>query len=137
GVPIESKECLDLTGTTSTFGIGSRRQHCAKADERHVARLRAAGAIVLGKTNVPQVLLSFETDNSVYGRTRNPWDLSRTPGGSSGGQAAIIAAGGVPIGLGTDLGGSNRVPAAFCGVVGFKPPSGRLPCEGRVRLHPG
>jgi fatty acid amide hydrolase len=131
GVPMTIKECLDLAGTPSTFGIGSRANHRATTDEVHVARLRAAGAIVLGKTNVPQVLLSFETDSPVYGRTQNPWDLSRTPGGSSGGQAAIMAAGGVPIGLGTDLGGSNRLPAAYCGIVGFKPTAGRMPDEGR------
>jgi fatty acid amide hydrolase len=131
GVPITVKECLDLEGTPSTFGIESRANHRATADERHVARLRAAGAIVLGKTNVPQVLLSFETENPVYGRTVNPWDASRSPGGSSGGQAAIMAAGGAPLGLGTDLGGSNRLPAAYCGIVGFKPTAGRLVDEGR------
>jgi fatty acid amide hydrolase len=131
GVPITVKECLDLAGTPSTFGILSRTGHRATVDETHVARLRAAGAIVLGKTNVPQVLLSFETDNPVYGRTLNPWDLARTPGGSSGGQAAIMAAGGAPLGLGTDLGGSNRLPAAYCGIVGFKPTAGRMPDEGR------
>jgi fatty acid amide hydrolase len=131
GVPIAIKECIDLAGTPSTFGISSRAHHRAAVDDIHVARLRAAGAIVLGKTNVPQVLLSFETDNPLYGRTVSPWDASRTPGGSSGGQAAITAAGGVPLGLGTDLGGSSRLPAAYCGIVGFKPSAGRMPDNGR------
>src|SRR5262249_49131457 len=80
------------------------------------------------------VLLSFETTNPVYGRTMNPWDLSRTPGASSGGQAAIIAAGGVPLGLGTDIAASSRMPAAYCGIVGFKPTAGRMPDEGRFSV---
>ena len=131
GVPITIKECIDLAGTPSTFGIPSRANHRADADDPHVARLRAAGAIVLAKTNVPQVLLSFETDNPLYGRTLNPWDNARTPGGSSGGQAAITAAGGVPLGLGTDLGGSSRLPPAYCGIVGYKATAGRMPDNGR------
>ncbi len=132
GVPITIKECLDLEGTPSTFGLPSRRNTLATTDDPYVARLRRAGAIVLGKTNVAQLLFYFESDNPTYGRTVNPWDGERTPGGSSGGQAAIIAAGGSAIGLGTDLAGSNRVPAAFCGVVGLKPTAGRLPDLGRL-----
>ncbi|HEX7926048.1 MAG TPA: amidase family protein, partial [bacterium] len=131
GVPVTVKECLDVTGTPSTFGITLRKAHRAEADDPYVARLRAAGAIVLGKTNVAQLLAYIESDNPVYGLTRNPWDGERTPGGSSGGQAAIIAAGGSPLGLGTDIGGSNRVPAAFCGIVGIKPTTGRMPDLGR------
>src|ERR1051325_10486293 len=115
GVPITVKECLDVVGTPSTFGFASRAKDLATADEIHVARLRNAGAIVLGKTNVAQLLLFFESDNPVYGPTNNPWNLERTPGGSSGGEAAIIAAGGSALGIGTDLGGSIRVPAALCG----------------------
>jgi fatty acid amide hydrolase len=95
-----------------------------------VARLRLAGAIILGKTNVSQLLLYYESDNPVYGRTNNPWNLERAPGGSSGGQAAIIAAGGSPMGLGTDIGGSIRSPAASCGIAGFKPTAGRTPDAG-------
>jgi fatty acid amide hydrolase len=132
GVPITIKECLDLAGTPSTFGLPSRARELATADDPVVARLRAAGAIVLGKTNVAQLLFYFESDNPLYGRTNHPTDPERTPGGSSGGQAAIIATGGSPIGIGTDLGGSNRVPAAFCGIVGFKPTAGRLPDRGRL-----
>jgi fatty acid amide hydrolase len=131
GVPITVKECLDLAGTPSTFGIPGRAGLRADADDVYVARLRRAGAIVLGKTNVAQLLFFLETDNPVYGRTQNPHDPLRSSGGSSGGQAAIIAAGGSAIGLGTDLGGSSRVPAAFCGIVGLKPTAGRLPDAGR------
>ncbi|HEX8995284.1 MAG TPA: amidase family protein [Ktedonobacterales bacterium] len=127
GVPITVKECFELTGTPATYGLPSRAQALATEDDRYIQRLRAAGAIIVGKTNVSQLLLYIEADNPLYGRTNNPWNLERTPGGSSGGQASIIAAGGSPLGLATDIGGSIRVPAAFCGVVGLKPTAGRLP----------
>jgi fatty acid amide hydrolase len=126
GVPVTIKECLDLEGTPATFGVPSRKARLATRDEKHVARLRAAGAIVLGKTNVAQLLLFIETDNPVYGRTNNPHDPgARSAGGSSGGEGALLAAGATALGLGTDIGGSVRVPASFCGVVGLKPTSGR------------
>jgi fatty acid amide hydrolase len=131
GVPITVKECLDLAGTPSTFGLPSRASVMAQRDDAYVARMRAAGAVVVGKTNVAQLLMFLESDNPVYGRTSNPWDLSRTCGGSSGGEGAIIAAGGSPLGLGTDIGGSVRTPAAFCGIAGIKPTAGRLPDAGR------
>jgi fatty acid amide hydrolase len=131
GVPVTIKECLDLQGMASTFGLQSRVQHCASEDEVHVARLRAAGAIPIAKTNVAQALFYYESDNPVYGRTLNPWNAQRTPGGSSGGEAALIASGASPLGLGTDLGGSLRVPAAFCGIASFKPTSGRCDDFGR------
>jgi fatty acid amide hydrolase len=134
GVPVTIKECLDLAGTPSTFGLPSRARIQATADDVYVARMRAAGAIVLGKTNVAQLLFYYESDNPVYGRTNNPWNPARTPGGSSGGEAAIIAAGGSPLGLGTDIGGSSRVPAAFCGIAGFKPTAGRTPDAGRYSV---
>ncbi|HEY7851212.1 MAG TPA: amidase family protein [Ktedonobacterales bacterium] len=127
GVPITVKECFDVTGTPATYGLPSRAHTLATEDDLYVARLRAAGAIIVGKTNLSQLLLYIESDNPLYGRTNNPWNLERTPGGSSGGQAAIIAAGGSPLGLATDIGGSIRVPAAFCGVVGMKPTAGRTP----------
>ncbi len=127
GVPITVKECFDVVGTPATYGLPSRAQTLATEDDRYIRRLRAAGAIIVGKTNVPQLLLYTEADNPLYGRTNNPWNLERTPGGSSGGQAAIIAAGGSPLGLATDIGGSIRVPASFCGVVGMKPTAGRTP----------
>ncbi|MCS7056934.1 MAG: amidase [Thermoflexales bacterium] len=123
GVPITIKECLDLAGTPSTFGMPSRRADIAQADDLYVARLVACGAIVLGKTNVPQALIYNESSNALYGRTNNPWDVTRTAGGSSGGEAAIIAAGGSPLGLGTDIGGSLRLPAHFCGIASLKPTS--------------
>jgi fatty acid amide hydrolase len=137
GVPVTIKECLDLTGTPSTFGIPSHARILAQQDDPYVARLRQAGAIILGKTNVAQLLLYYESDNPLYGRTNNPWSLERTPGGSSGGQAAIIAAGGSPLGLGTDLGGSLRIPATFCGIASLKPTAGRLPDQGRYSLPLG
>lgn len=137
GVPVTIKECLDLAGTPSTFGLSTRAGHCAQTDELHVARLRAAGAIVLGKTNVSQCLIYTEADNPLYGRTNNPWQLARTPGGSSGGEGAIIAAGGSALGLGTDIGGSVRVPAAFCGIASLKPTSGRFPDPGRYSVPVG
>jgi fatty acid amide hydrolase len=137
GLPITIKECFDLTGSPATFGLVSRREDVASGDDRYVAALRGAGAIVLGKTNVSQLLLYIESDNPVYGVSRNPWDLDRTPGGSSGGQAAIVAAGGSALGLGNDIGGSVRVPAAFCGIVGFKPSADRMPDEGRGSMPLG
>jgi fatty acid amide hydrolase len=137
GVPITIKEHLDLTGTPSTFGLSSRASVFATQDDPWVARLRAAGAIILGKTNVSQLLLYHESDNPVYGRTNNPWNLERSPGGSSGGQAAIIAAGGAPLGLGTDIGGSIRVPATSCGIVGMKPTAGRCDDPGRYSAPMG
>ncbi|HEX9037249.1 MAG TPA: amidase family protein [Ktedonobacterales bacterium] len=127
GVPVTIKEALDLVGTPSTYGLPSRAKSLATEDDLYVARLRAAGAVILGKTNVSQLLLYTESDNPLYGRANNPWNLDRTPGGSSGGQAAIIAASGSPLGLGTDIGGSIRVPAAYCGIAGIKPTAGRLP----------
>jgi amidase len=108
-----------------------------KADATAVARLRAAGAIILGKTNVPELAGAIETDNLVYGRTNNPYDLARTPGGSSGGESAIVAACGSPLGLGTDAGGSIRIPAHFCGLAAIKPTSGRVPRTGQFPLPMG
>ena len=137
GVPITIKECLDLAGTPSTFGLETLANTTATADDRYVARLRAAGAVVLGKTNVSQLLMFVESDNPVYGRTNNPWNLARSAGGSSGGQGAIIAAGGSPLGLGTDIGGSLRIPAAFCGIASLKPTAGRTPDAGRYSVPIG
>jgi fatty acid amide hydrolase len=137
GVPITMKESLDLAGSPSTFGVTAHRHDFPRKDDPYVARLRSAGAVVLGKTNVSQLLMFVETDNPVYGRTNNPWNLARSPGGSSGGEAAIIAALGSPLGVGTDIGGSCRNPAACCGVVGFKPTAGRLPDFGRGSMPIG
>lgn len=130
GVPVTIKECHDVAGTCTSLGLPSRIHHRAREDAPSVARLRKAGAIILGKTNVPQLLLYYETDNPVYGCTNNPWDLGRSPGGSSGGEGAILAAGGSALGLGSDVGGSIRIPAHFCGIHGLKPTSRRLSGKG-------
>jgi Asp-tRNA(Asn)/Glu-tRNA(Gln) amidotransferase A subunit family amidase len=96
-------------------------------DDPYVAALRAAGAIPIAKTNVPQLLIYTESDNPLYGRTNNPWNMERSCGGSSGGEAALIAAGASPLGLGNDIGGSLRIPAAFCGIASIRPTAGRTP----------
>ncbi len=126
GVPVTIKEQYRVAGTQTTLGASKRIGNVYDDEGPLVTALRRAGAIVLGKTNIIQTLAGWESDNPVYGRSNNPWNLDRTPGGSSGGEAAIIAAGGSPLGLAGDLGGSSRVPAHFCGVHGFKPTSLRL-----------
>jgi amidase len=132
GVPMTIKDSLDTAGVISTGGTRGRATMVPDRDATVVARLRAAGAIVLGKTNTPELTLSGETDNLVYGRTNNPYDVSRTPGGSSGGAGAIIAAGGSALDIGSDTGGSIRLPAHFCGIAGIKPTSGRVPRTGHI-----
>ncbi len=126
GVPVTIKECFDVAGLPTTMGLEHWRERVAEIDSPLVARLRAAGAIVLGKTNVPQLMLLHETDNPLYGCTRHPLSANRSPGGSSGGEAAIITALGSPLGLGSDLGGSIRQPAHACGIAGLKPTAQRL-----------
>jgi fatty acid amide hydrolase len=121
GVPITIKDQFLVRGTPTTWGLKHRAGHRAAGDGPLVGRLRAAGAIILGKTNIPQLLFYAESDNALYGRANNPWNLDRTPGGSSGGEGAIIAAGGSALGLGGDIGGSLRVPAHFCGIATLKP----------------
>jgi len=137
GVPITIKDTLETAGVICTGGTKGRANFVPKADATAVARLRAAGGIILGKTNVPELAGAAETDNLVYGRTNNPYDLTRTPGGSSGGEAAIIAAGGSPLGLGTDAGGSIRIPAHYCGLAAIKPTSGRVPRTGQFPMPLG
>lgn len=132
GVPMSIKECFDLAGTPSTMGLPSRAKLLATEDGEMVRRLRRAGAIIFAKTNVPQLMIAHETVNPLYGRSNNPHDPTRTCGGSSGGEAALIASGGSPGGLGSDLGGSIRVPSHFCGITGLKPTSGRLPRHGGI-----
>ncbi len=121
GLPISVKENIDVAGTASTLGLSARRDHRADTDAAVVRCLREAGAVVLGKTNVPQSLLSVETTNFLFGTTPNPWSRERAPGGSSGGEAAALASGQSVLGIGTDIGGSLRIPAAFCGVAALKP----------------
>src|SRR5579859_7767749 len=130
GVPISIKSSIDVAGMKCEAGTRLRAGVVAKQDAPLVARLRKAGAIVLGTTNTPEILMAWETDNSLYGRTNSPWNLERTPGGSSGGEAAAIAAGMSAGGVGSDGGGSIRVPAHFSGLCGLKPTPGRIPCTG-------
>ncbi len=130
GVPISIKSSIDVAGMRCEAGTKLRAGHVANADAPLVTRLRNAGAIILGVTNTPELLMAWETDNLLYGRTNNPWDLSRTAGGSSGGEAAAIASGCSAGGVGSDGGGSIRVPAHFCGICGLKPTPGRIPATG-------
>jgi amidase len=132
GVPLTIKDTIDTQGLRTTSGSRLRGTSIPDRDATVVARLKTAGAIVLGKTNVPEMAIPYETDNPVFGRTNNPHALDRTPGGSSGGEAAAIAAGLSPAGLGSDLSGSIRVPAHFCGIVGLKPTTGRVPMDGHT-----
>ncbi|MGH7908064.1 MAG: amidase [Candidatus Binataceae bacterium] len=130
GVPITIKDAFETAGVISAGGTQGRANFVPERDATVVARMRAAGAIMLGKTNVPEFCLAYETNNIVYGRTNNPYDLSRTAGGSSGGEAAIIASGGSALGLGSDTGGSIRVPSHFSGIAGIRPTTGRAPRTG-------
>jgi amidase len=132
GVPVTIKDCFATEGIVTTVGTTGLRSFVPDADDVTVARLRDAGAIVVGKTNCPELLMGLESDNAVYGRTVNPHDITRTCGGSSGGEAAIVAAGASPLGLGSDSGGSLRVPAHFCGVPTLKPTHGRVPTTSAV-----
>ena len=127
GVPITVKDCVDTAGLRTTRGSRLFSDHVPAADASVVQRLTDAGAIVIGKTNMPEFALWWETDNVVFGRTENPWLEGRTPGGSSGGEAAAIASGMSPLGIGSDVGGSIREPANYCGIVGLKATHGRVP----------
>ncbi|MDQ6677590.1 MAG: amidase [Acidobacteriota bacterium] len=139
GVPVTVKDSFDVAGLPTLCGSKLRMGHRAERDAAAVARLRAAGAVILGKTNCPENLNNYETDNFVTGRTNNPFDPDRTAGGSSGGEAAAIAAFCSPGGIGSDGGGSIREPAHFCGIAGLKPTPGRVSAAGHtpVIAHPG
>jgi len=130
GVPFTLKDAIETEGVISTGGTLGRASYVPEEDATVVKRLRAAGGILLGKTNCPEFGWAWESDNLIYGRTNNPWDLSLSPGGSSGGESAIIAAGGSPFGLGSDAGGSVRFPAHCTGIAAIKPTSGRVPRTG-------
>jgi amidase len=132
GVPITVKDAIATAGLRTTGGSPSLADHVPAADAPAVARLRAAGAIVVGKTNVPTWCGDIQTYNDIFGTTHNPWDLTRTPGGSSGGSAAAVAAGLSAFDLASDIAGSIRIPAHFCGVYGLKPSIGVVPGEGYV-----
>lgn len=137
GVPISIKSAIEVAGMPYEAGTRLREGMIGQEDAPLVRRLRAAGAIILGVTNTPELLMAWETDNLLYGRTNNPWDLSRTAGGSSGGEAAAIAAGLAAGGVGSDGGGSIRVPAHFCGICGLKPTPGRIPSTGHFPQSAG
>ena len=127
GVPVGIKDVTQTKGILTTYGSTLFKDHVPDADALVVERLRKAGAIVLGKTNTPEFAFGPNTVNAVFGATRNPWNLARTAGGSSGGSAAALATGMCPIAEGTDLGGSLRGPASHCGVVGFRTTPGLIP----------
>src|SRR5204863_5993408 len=139
GVPVTVKDSFDVADLPALAGSRFRLGHRAESDATSVARLRAAGAIILGKTNCPEFLSNYESDNYITGRTNNPWDLERTPGGSSGGEAAAIASFCSAGGIGSDGGGSVRIPAHFCGISALKPTPGRVSAAGHfpVISHPG
>lgn len=132
GVPTAVKESFNVAGTPTTWGLPDFKDWTPKEDALAVARLKAAGAIVVGKTNVPLSLGDWQSYNDIYGTTNNPWDLGRTPGGSSGGSSAALAAGFGPISLGSDIGGSLRVPAHYCGIYAHKPTLGLVPARGHT-----
>jgi amidase len=130
GVPMTVKEAFNVAGLPTTWGLPAARDWIAPTDATGVARLKAAGAVILGKTNVPPMLADWQSDNPIHGRTNHPLDPTRTPGGSSGGGAAAVAAGMVPLEFGSDIGGSIRVPSAFCGLYGHKPSYNLVPQRG-------
>jgi len=130
GIPLTIKSCIDVAGWPCPAGSLLRKEYMPASDATLVARLESAGAILLGNTNTPEFLMAYETDNRVNGKTSNPWDLSKSAGGSSGGEAAAIASGCSMGGVGSDGGGSIRAPAHFCGICGLKPTPGRIPATG-------
>jgi amidase len=137
GVPCTVKDTFEVAGVTTTAGSPALRNHVPTRDAAVVARLRAAGAVLLGKTNVPLFAADWQSYNAVYGQTNNPWDVSRTPGGSTGGGAAAIAAGLSYLEPGSDLAGSIRIPAHFCGIYGHKPSLDVVPQRGHIPPPPG
>ena len=137
GVPMTIKDALETAGLRTTGGYPPLRDYVPERDAPAVARLRAAGAILLGKTNVPPLSADYRADNPIFGRTNNPWDLERTPGGSTGGGAAAVAAGLSAFDVGSDLAGSVRTPAHFCGLFGLKATERRIPNAGHIPEPPG
>ena len=137
GVPCTSKDTFATAGMRTTAGSPSLSSHVPTRDAIVVARLRAAGAVLLGKTNVPLMAGDWQSYNEIFGTTNNPWDVTRTPGGSSGGCAAALAAGLTYLSVGSDLGGSIRIPAHFCGVYGHKPTLNVVPMRGHIPPSPG
>jgi amidase len=136
GVPITIKDAIETAGLRTTGGFPPLAEYVPSRDASVVARLRAAGAIILGKTNLPVLSADYRADNPIFGRTNNPWDLGRTPGGSTGGGAAALAAGLTPLEIGSDIGGSVRNPAHYCGVYALKPTEHRVPTTGHIPEPP-
>jgi fatty acid amide hydrolase 2 len=130
GIPFTVKECISVEGYPTTFASVFRKNSVAKKDATVIQNLKKEGAIIVGFTNTPECCLWMESYNKVYGRTNNPYDQSRTPGGSSGGEAAIVGSGGVPFGVGSDIAGSIRMPSNFCGIFGHVPTKGIIPIDG-------
>jgi len=130
GVPMAVKESFDVVGLPTTWGVPAFKNFMPEQDAVLIARVKAAGGIILGKTNVPLLLGEWQSFNDIYGTTNNPWDLNRTPGGSSGGSSAALAAGFGPLSFGSDIGGSLRVPAHYCGIYAHKPTLGLVPMRG-------
>ena len=137
GLPMTVKDTFETAGLRTTCGVPELSQHVPEADAVAVARLRAAGAVIFGKTNTPTWAGDWQTTNPIFGATNNPWDRTRTPGGSSGGSAAALAAGFTSLELGSDIGGSIRVPSHCCGVFGHKPSHGLVPQRGHIPGVPG
>jgi len=133
GLPMTVKESYNVAGLATTWGLPAAKDFRAESDALAVERLKAAGAVIIGKTNVPVFLSDWQSFNDIYGTTNNPWDVTRTPGGSSGGAAAALAAGYVSLELGSDIGGSLRTPAHYCGVFAHKPSLGLAPARGHTR----
>jgi amidase len=136
GVPFTLKDNIETQGIVTTCGFPELAQYKPKLDATVAKRLKSAGGILLGKTNVPEFTMFADTTNLVYGRTRNPYDLSRFTGGSSGGEGAVVAACGSAFGIGTDIGSSIREPSHYCGIAGLKPTSGRVPDTGVLNCFP-
>ena len=130
GVPFTVKDCIDTAGVRTTWGTLLLKDNVPSADATVVSRLKRSGGVMLGKTNLPEFALDADTNNRVFGRTVNPWDTTKSAGGSSGGEGAALASGMSPLGVGSDVGGSIRIPSSFCGVVGLKATHGRIPLTG-------
>src|SRR5207244_3169295 len=136
GLPLTVKDSIDVQGLPSTAGLPERASHRAASDALLVRRLREAGAVIMGKTNIPPMLADWQAANPLFGRTNNPWDLERTPGGSTGGGGAALAAGLTPLEFGSDIGGSIRYPASWCGVYGHRPSATAVPLSGHFPGSP-
>ncbi|MFX0146087.1 MAG: amidase, partial [Candidatus Hodarchaeota archaeon] len=137
GVPCTIKDTFETAGVRTTAGASFLKDHVPAGDAPVMARLRGAGAVIIGKTNTPRMAMDWQTHNEIFGVTNNPYDLDRTPGGSTGGGAAALAAGLTYLSVGSDIGGSIRIPAHFCGVYGLKPTLNLIPPEGHIPPAPG